>query len=98
MIEFNHLSYEKAHINSEQITQVHKLKSMNDFSYFLLCKNDWIQSFIKWKSACYFRAELPMFIKLKAILVIFLSVGKIEFNHLSYEKAHVDSKQNYAGP
>ena len=26
MIEFNHLSYEKAHINSEQIIQVHKTK------------------------------------------------------------------------
>ena len=38
---------------------------MNDFSYFLLCKNDWIQSFIKWKGACYFRAELRRFIKTK---------------------------------
>ena len=31
------------------------------------------------------------------ILVIFFSVRMIEFNHLSYEKAHVDSKQNYVG-
>ena len=35
--------------------------------------------------------------KFQAILVIFLSVGMIEFNHLSYEKAHVNSKQNYTG-
>ena len=35
--------------------------------------------------------------KTKSDLVIFLSVGMIEFNHLSYEKVHVNSKQNYAG-
>ena len=32
-----------------------------------------------------------------AILVIFLSVRMIEFNHLSYEKVHVNFKKNYAG-
>ena len=31
------------------------------------------------------------------ILVIFLSVRMIEFNHLSYEKVHVNFKKNYAG-
>ena len=35
--------------------------------------------------------------KKHAILVIFLSVGMIEFNHLSNEKVHVTSEQNYAG-
>ena len=47
------------------------------------------------KSACSFQAELP--VQFQAILVIFLSVRMIEFNHLSNEKVHVTSEQNNAG-
>ena len=36
-------------------------------------------------------------VQFQVILVICLSVRMIEFNHLSYEKAHVNSKHNYAG-
>ena len=66
MIEFNHLSYEKVHVNfkknfSWKVIEIqsffgykntHYMYNSNDFSNFLVCKNDWIQSFIIWKSTC----------------------------------------------
>ena len=47
-----------------------------------------------WNSIIFRIKKTPLSVQFKAIFVIFLSVGMIEFNHLLYEKAHVNSKQN----
>ena len=76
----------------------------NDFSNFLVGKNDWIQSNYVRKSHGkllkfnhFSNIKTHIICTIPTILVIFLSVRMIEFNHLSYEKVNVNFKKNFAG-